>query len=49
MKAQACLNCLEDVCGCWRYGKGEDTLAQVSEAPTALQNDILLLQARLDG
>jgi len=29
--------------------KAKTTLAQVSEAPMALQNDILLLQAQLDG
>lgn len=49
MKAQACLNLSRMYIDAGDMEKAKTTLAQVSEAPTALQNDILLLQAQLDG
>ena len=49
MKAQACLNLSRMYVDTGDMEKAKETLAQVSEAPTALQNDILLLQAQLDG
>ncbi len=49
MKAQACLNLSRMYMDAGDMEKAKTTLAQVSEAPMALQNDILLLQAQLDG
>ena len=49
MKAQACLNLTRMYMDAGDMEKAKTTLAQVSEAPMALQNDIVLLQAQLDG
>ena len=49
MKAQACLNLSRMYMDAGDLEKAKVTLSQVAEAPTALQNDILLLQAQLDG
>ena len=49
MKAQACLNLSRMYVDAGDLEKAKTTLSQVAEAPTALQNDILLLQAKLDG
>ena len=49
MKAQACLNLTRMYLDAGDVEKAKAALSQVSEAPDGLQNDILLLQAELDG
>jgi len=49
MKAQASLNLSRMYMDAGDLEKAKTILSQIADAPSALQNDILLLQAKLDG